>query len=144
MILGIGTDILDSRRIERTLASYGDRFVQRLFSDWEQQRCSVHGQPANRYAQHFAAKEACAKALGTGFRFGVTWRDIELGSLPSGQPILRLGGAARRRMHLLTPPHSEPQINVSLSDEYPFVLAFVLLSARPVVSIEHGAEQRSL
>ncbi len=144
MILGIGTDILDVRRIERTLESYGDRFVQRLFSNWEQQRCQAHSNRANRYAQHFAAKEACAKALGTGFRFGVTWRDIELGALPSGQPILRLGGAARRRMRLLTPPRSETQINVSLSDEYPFVLAFVLLSARPAMSSEHCAEPPAL
>ena len=96
MILGVGTDLLDIRRLERTLERWGERFCQRVYTDLERRRCDGHVNRAARYAQRYAAKEACAKALGTGFRQGVFWRDIEVDNLRSGKPFLRLSGGAAR------------------------------------------------
>jgi holo-[acyl-carrier protein] synthase len=129
VILGVGTDLLDIRRVERSLERWGDRFCQRVYTDLERHRCDGHVNRAARYAQRYAAKEACAKALGTGFRQGVAWRDMEVDNLPSGKPFLRLTGGAERRLAALTPAGFSPAIELSLTDEYPFAHAIVVISA---------------
>ena len=127
MILGLGTDLCDIRRIEKTLARHGARFLDRVFTPHEQARCLRRPQPAAAFAQRFAAKEACAKALGTGMRQGVAWRDIEVDNLPSGKPILRLAGGAARRLRAMTPEGYRSRLDVSLTDEYPLAHAIVII-----------------
>jgi holo-[acyl-carrier protein] synthase len=139
MILGVGTDLLDIRRIERTLERFGDRFCERVFTDIERARCEGHVARAARYAQRYAAKEACSKALGTGFRDGVAWRGIGVDNLPSGKPFLTLTGGARERLEKLTPAGMTAVVEVSLSDEYPMAQAVVVISALP----EQPDESRS-
>ncbi|MCU0894800.1 MAG: holo-ACP synthase [Rhodospirillales bacterium] len=131
MILGVGTDLLDIRRIERTLERFGDRFCERVFTEIERARCEGHVARAARYAQRYAAKEACSKALGTGFRDGVAWRGIGVDNLPSGKPFLTLTGGARERLEKLTPAGMTAFVEVSLSDEYPMAQAVVVISALP-------------
>ena len=131
MILGVGTDLLDIRRVERSLERWGDRFCQRVYTDLERHRCDGHINRAARYAQRYAAKEACAKALGTGFRQGVAWRDIEVDNLRSGKPFMRLSGGAASRLECLTPPGLSAAIELSLTDEYPFAHAIVIIFATP-------------
>ena len=132
MILGVGTDLCDIRRIEKTLARFDDRFVARVYTDEERQKAEKRGpNRASRYAMFFAAKEACAKALGTGFRDGVFWSDLKVGNLPSGQPIMTLSNGAQDRLQSLTPEGFEPQIDISLTDEYPMAHAMVVISATP-------------
>ena len=120
MILGVGTDLIDIRRIERTLERFGDRFVDRVFTAAERARAERRFDRAAAYAKRYAAKEACAKALGTGFRQGVYWRDIGVDNRPSGQPLLRLTGGAAARLAALTPTGMTARIDVSLTDEPPF------------------------
>jgi holo-[acyl-carrier protein] synthase len=130
MIVGIGSDIIDVRRIERTLARFGDRFILRVYTQTE--RARAERRPLERaatYAKRFAAKEACAKALGTGLKRGVFWRDMGVANLPGGQPTMRLTGGAARRLEQLTPPGAIPHIHVSLTDDYPLAVAFVIISA---------------
>ena len=129
MILGVGTDLLDIRRLERSLERWGDRFCRRVYTDLERRRCDGHVNRAARYAQRYAAKEACAKALGTGFRQGVCWRDMEIDNLPSGKPFLRLTGGAAHRLAALTPAGFSPAIELSLTDEHPFAHAIVVIFA---------------
>jgi holo-[acyl-carrier protein] synthase len=129
MILGVGTDLLDIRRLERALARFGDRFCERIYTDLERRRCDGHVNRAARYAQRYAAKEACAKALGTGFRDGVFWRDMEVDNLRSGKPILRLAGGAAQRLAALTPAGMSPRVELSLTDEFPFAHAIVVIFA---------------
>lgn len=129
MILGVGTDLCDIRRVERALARFGDRFLDRCFTAEERANADKRADPASRYAMFYAAKEACAKALGTGFRQGVFWRDIQVYSLPSGQPMIRLEGGARERLGILAPKGASPRIDVSLTDEYPMAHAMVVISA---------------
>jgi len=131
MILGVGTDLLDIRRLERTLERWGDRFCQRVYTEVERRRCDGHVNRAARYAQRYAAKEACAKALGTGFREGVAWRDMEVDNLASGKPFLRLSAGAARRLAFLTPPGLVAAVDLSLTDEYPFAHAIVIISTIP-------------
>lgn len=131
MILGVGTDLCDIRRIERALDRFGGRFTARCFTDEERANAEARPHPASRYAMFYAAKEACAKALGTGFRQGVFWRDIRLSSLPSGQPMIRLEGGAHDRLNALAPPGGSTRIDVSMSDEYPLAQAVVVISAMP-------------
>ncbi len=131
MIIGLGTDLLDIRRIEQTLERFGERFCARIFTDTERQRCGRHINRAARFAQRYAAKEACAKALGTGFREGVFWRDIMVDNLPSGKPYLTLAGGALEKLEQLTPPGMTAAIELSLTDEYPFAQAVVLISVMP-------------
>ncbi|MGF1639356.1 MAG: holo-ACP synthase [Rhodospirillales bacterium] len=131
MIIGIGTDLLDIRRIERTLERFGERFCARVFSDGERRRCEGRINRSARYALRYAAKEACAKALGTGFRRGVFWVDIQVDNLPSGKPVLTLSGGARRRLDEVTPQGMAAAVEVSLTDEYPFAHAMVVISAVP-------------
>jgi holo-[acyl-carrier protein] synthase len=129
MILGVGIDLIDIRRIEQTLARFGDRFVERVFTATEQVKAERRSDRAAAYAKRYAAKEACAKALGTGFRQGVYWRDIGVDNRPSGQPLLRLTGGAAERLAALTPPGMAAQIDLSLTDEPPFGQAIVIISA---------------
>lgn len=130
MILGLGTDLCDIRRIEGTLARYGERFKLRLFTEAERAKAARRPQMAGRiFAQCFAAKEACAKALGTGYRRGVFPRDIALANHASGQPHLTLGGGAGRRLDDLTPVGMVARIDISLTDEYPMAHAIVIISA---------------
>jgi holo-[acyl-carrier protein] synthase len=129
MILGVGTDLIDIRRIERTLNRFGERFLERVFTAAERARAEARYDRAAAYAKRYAAKEACAKALGTGFRQGVYWRDIGVLNRPSGQPILRLTGGAAARLAALTPVGMRPQIDLSLSDEPPFGQAVVIITA---------------
>lgn len=134
MILGLGSDICDIRRVETVLARHGERFTHRVFSEVERARAERRpGQEASSYAKRFAAKEACAKALGTGFRDGVFLSDIRVVNLPSGQPGLSLHGAALARLNVMTPPGYGARVHVSLSDEYPYAFAQVIISAEPVV-----------
>jgi holo-[acyl-carrier protein] synthase len=131
MIIGVGTDLIDIRRIERTLARFGERFLERVFTAAERARAETRFDRAAAYAKRYAAKEACAKALGTGFRHGVYWRDIGVLNRPGGQPILLLSGGAARRLEALTPPGMRAHIDVSLSDELPLGQAVVIISAQP-------------
>ena len=131
MILGIGTDLCDIRRIEKTLERFGDRFLCRLFSQSERAKAFRRANPAASLAQSFAAKEACAKALGTGFRHGVFWRDIVVANLPTGQPYMKITGGALARMQKLTPARMTAKTFVSQSDEYPMANAIVIIEAQP-------------
>jgi holo-[acyl-carrier protein] synthase len=138
VILGVGVDLIDIRRVERTLERFGERFVERVFTPAERLRAEHRPNPAASYAMRYAAKEACAKALGTGFRRGVYWRDIGVLSRPSGQPILHLTGGAAARLAALTPSGMQPRIDVSLSDEPPFSQAMVVISAEPETAREEA------
>jgi holo-[acyl-carrier protein] synthase len=130
MILGIGSDIIDIRRIEQTLARFGDRFIHRIYTETERARAERRPhERAATYAKRFAAKEACAKALGTGLKQGVFWRDMGVVNLPSGQPTMRLANGAARRLEQLTPEGMIPHIHVSLTDDYPLAVGFVIISA---------------
>ncbi|NJO56150.1 MAG: holo-ACP synthase [Rhodospirillales bacterium] len=129
MIIGVGVDLIDIRRIASVIDRYGARFSHRIFTELERRHCERRRQPVNGFAMRYAAKEACAKALGTGFRQGVYWRDIEVYPLPSGKPTLRLYGQAAAHLRRLTPSTLVPSIDVSLTDEYPYGQAFVVISA---------------
>lgn len=129
MILGVGTDLIDIRRIERTILRYGDRFLDRVYTETERRKASGRASPAAAFSQRYAAKEACAKALGTGFRAGVFWKDIGVDSWPSGQPFLRLDGGAARRLQTLVPEGWIARIDLSLTDEPPYAHAMVIISA---------------
>ncbi|MFL9823283.1 holo-ACP synthase [Rhodoplanes sp. SY1] len=131
MIIGIGTDLCDIRRIEKTLERHGERFVARCFTPIERALAERRKNRAETYAKRFAAKEACAKALGTGFRRGVFFRDLGVVNLPSGKPTLQLTGAAAERLAALTPAGCEARIDLALTDEYPLAQAFVVISAVP-------------
>ena len=129
MIIGVGTDLCDIRRIERSLERFGRRFIERLFDETEQNKADKRPNPAASYAQSFAAKEACAKALGTGFREGVFWRDVVVANHPSGQPYLILSGGAKARLNSLVPAGTKARVDISQTDEYPMAQAVVIISA---------------
>jgi holo-[acyl-carrier protein] synthase len=131
MILGLGSDLIDIRRIERVIEQYGDRFLDRIFTEAERTRCERRTNRAASYARRFAAKEACAKALGTGFRRGIFWRDLGIVNLASGQPTMSLTGGALRRLEEMTPAGMLAQLDVSLTDEPPMAQAVVIISAIP-------------
>ena len=130
MIVGIGSDLADIRRIEASLGRFGERFVHRVFTEVERARSERKGDRASSYAKRFAAKEACSKALGTGMRAGVFWRDMGVVNLPSGQPTLALTGGAAARLAAMIPPGMEPFIHLSLTDDHPYAQAFVVIEAR--------------
>jgi holo-[acyl-carrier protein] synthase len=134
MILGLGNDIIDIERIERTLTRFGDRFVQRVFTETEQRKSDRRANRAASYARRFAAKEACAKALGTGLRRGVFWRDMGVVNLPGGKPTIALTGGALARLQAITPAGMRAQIDVSITDDHPLAQAIVIISAVP----DHG------
>ena len=129
MIIGVGTDLCDIRRIEKILERFSDRFVERIYTDIEQEKSRRRASPANSFALCYAAKEATAKALGTGFRDGVFWRDLGVDNLPSGKPIMKLTGGALKRLEQLIPPGMRAKIDISLTDEYPLAHAIVIISA---------------
>ncbi len=131
MILGMGSDLIDIRRIEQTLERYGTRFLDRIFTELERQKSEGRLQRAASYAKRYAAKEACSKALGTGFRKGVFWRDMGVVNLPSGKPTLKLTGGAASRLAAMTPPGMVAEIELSMTDEPPMAQAIVIISARP-------------
>jgi holo-[acyl-carrier protein] synthase len=130
MILGIGSDLCDIRRIERSLQRFGTRFTHRIFTAGERARSERRTASAASYARRFAAKEACAKALGTGLRGGVFWRDMEVVNLPSGRPTMHLTGGALERLNGMVPPGHEAVVHVSLTDDPPLAQAFVVIEAR--------------
>jgi holo-[acyl-carrier protein] synthase len=131
MILGIGSDLVDIRRIERTVERHGERFLTRIFTDTERARAERRVNRVETYAKRFAAKEACAKALGTGFRRGVFWRDMGVVNLPSGRPTMLLTGGALRRLKEITPEGCDARIDVTITDEGPMAQALVVISAVP-------------
>ena len=131
MILGIGNDLTDIRRIEKSLERFGDRFVQRIFTETEQKRSEGRATRAASYAKRFAAKEACSKALGTGIRQGVWWRDMGVVNMPGGRPTMQLTGGALARLESMIPQGYEPRIDLSITDDWPLAQAFVIISAVP-------------
>lgn len=131
MIVGIGSDLVDIRRIRNTLDRFGDRFTHRCFTEIERARADGRRRRAETYAKRFAAKEACAKALGTGFRRGVYWRDMGVVNLPGGKPTMRLTGGAARRLAEMLPDGMEGRIDVSITDEPPLAQVIVVISAVP-------------
>jgi holo-[acyl-carrier protein] synthase len=133
MIIGLGSDLIDIRRIERTLERFGERFVNRVFTPLERAKSERRLNRAPSYARRYAAKEACAKALGTGFNRGVFWRDIGVINLPGGKPTIALTGGAASRLEAITPPGMVATIEVSLTDEPPIAQAIVIITASPRV-----------
>lgn len=135
MIIGLGSDLIDIRRIERTLERHGPRFVARLFTDVERAKSDRRAQRAASYAKRFAAKEACAKALGTGMSRGVFWRDMGVVNLPGGKPTMHLTNGAARRLAEMLPAGHKAAIHLTITDDFPLAMAFVVIEALP-------AEQR--
>jgi holo-[acyl-carrier protein] synthase len=131
MIVGIGSDLADIRRIERTLERFGDRFVQRVFTEIEQAKSERRRARVASYAKRWAAKEACSKALGTGLRMGVAWREMGVVNLASGQPTMHITGGAAVRLQALMPPGLLPRIHVTITDDHPWAQAFVVIEAVP-------------
>ena len=132
MILGIGTDLCNIERIEATLARFGDRFRDRVFTEVELRKARSRAHEAATLAKRWAAKEACSKALGTGLRMGIAWRDMAVSNLPTGQPVMRVTGWAAERLREMTPPGHEAIIHVTLTDDHPWAQAFVVIEARPL------------
>ena len=131
MILGIGSDLIDIRRIEKTIERHGDRFIKRLFTAKEQAKAAKRANPIPTYAKRFAAKEACSKALGTGFSNGVFFRDIGVVNLPTGQPTIELTGGALKRLQAMTPAGMAIRIHLTITDDAPLAQAFVVIEAVP-------------
>ena len=131
MIIGIGSDLIDIRRIEKTLDRFGERFTNRCFTDVERTKCDKRYLRAASYAKRYAAKEACSKALGTGFRKGVFWRDLGVVNLPGGKPTMKLTGGALERLEEITPDGMDVQIDLTITDEPPIAEAMVIISAVP-------------
>ena len=131
MILGIGSDLVDIKRIESSLERFGERFIKRIFTEVEQRRSDGRAERAASYAKRFAAKEACSKALGTGLRRGVFWRDMGVVNLRGGKPSMALTGGAAARLAEITPAGMAAQIDLTITDEYPMAQAFVIISAVP-------------
>ena len=138
MIIGVGNDMVDIRRIEQTLERFGERFTNRIFTELERRKAARRPNAAPTLAKRFAAKEACSKALGTGFRRGVFWKDMGVINLPTGQPTLELTGGALLRMQAMIPSGHTPQINLTLTDDFPWVQAIVIISANPANSDTAG------
>jgi len=131
MIIGLGSDLVDVRRIARSIERYGERFLNRIYTSVERTKAEGRANRVETYAKRFAAKEACSKALGTGFRSGVFWRDMGVVNLPSGRPTMKLTGGALKRLEAITPAGCEARIDVSLTDEGPTAQAIVIISAAP-------------
>ena len=129
MIIGLGSDLIDIRRVEKTLERYGERFLKRVFTNIERKKSDRRAARAASYAKRFAAKEACAKALGTGLRKGVFWRDMGVVNLPGGQPTMQLTGGALQRLQSITPQGLTPRIHLTITDDYPLAQAFVVIEA---------------
>ena len=132
MILGIGSDLTDIRRIEKSLDRFGDRFRNRVFTEVEQRKAERRKDVAGTYAKRWAAKEACSKALGTGLRMGISWRDMAVSNLRTGQPVMEVTGWAAERLAEMTPAGHKAIIHVTLTDDHPWAQAFVVIEARPL------------
>ena len=132
MILGIGTDLANIERIQGTLDSFGDRFRDRVFTEVEKTKAERRADTAGTYAKRWAAKEACSKALGTGLRMGIAWKDMAVSNIDSGQPVMKVTGWAAERLAEMTPPGHEAIIHVTLTDDHPWAQAFVVIEARPL------------
>ena len=132
MILGLGNDLIDIRRVEKSIATYGDRFLNRIYTDIERAKSDRRANRAASYAKRFAAKEACAKALGTGMNHGVYWRDMGVVNLPGGKPTMALTGGALKRLEKMTPPGHLAQIDLTITDDFPLAQAIVIISAVPL------------
>ena len=132
MILGIGTDLANIERIQGTLDRFGDKFRNRVFTDTEQAKAERRRDVAGTYAKRWAAKEACSKALGTGLRMGIPWRDMAVSNLETGQPVMAVTGWAAERLKEMTPSGHEAVIHVTLTDDHPWAQAFVVIEARPI------------
>lgn len=132
MILGVGTDLCNIERIEATLARFGDRFRNRVFTLREQAKAESRRDVAGTYAKRWAAKEACSKALGTGLRMGISWKDMAVSNMRSGQPVMHVTGWAAERLKAMTPAGHEAIIHVTLTDDHPWAQAFVVIEARPL------------
>ncbi len=137
MIIGIGSDLIDIRRIEKSLERHGQRFIQRIYTEVEQARSEGRKGRAASYAKRFAAKEACAKALGTGLAQGVFWRDMGVANLPSGAPTMALTGGAAVRLAKILPPGHKAVIHLTITDDFPLAQAFVIIEALPVEQAPH-------
>jgi len=133
MIIGTGSDLIDIRRVAKVIERHGERFLERIFTDTEraqaERRAKSEKMVVATYAKRFAAKEACSKALGTGIRQGVWWRDMGVVNLPGGRPSMKLTGGAQARLAALTPPGHEARIDLTITDEWPMAQAFVIISA---------------
>ncbi len=134
MILGIGSDLIDIRRVEESIAKYGERFLNRIYTDIERAKSDKRANRAASYAKRFAAKEACSKALGTGLNHGVYWRDMGVVNLPGGKPTMRLTNGALRRLEEMTPKGMTAQIDLTITDDFPLAQAFVIISAVPAAT----------
>ena len=132
MILGIGTDLCNIERIEATLGRFGDRFRDRVYTDVELRKARSRANEAATLAKRWAAKEACSKALGTGLRMGIAWKDMAVSNLATGQPVMRVTGWAAERLREMTPPGHEAVLHVTLTDDHPWAQAFVVIEARPL------------
>jgi holo-[acyl-carrier protein] synthase len=140
MIIGIGSDLIDIRRIARSLERYGERFIARLFTDVERAKSERRVQRAASYAKRFAAKEACAKALGTGLSRGVFWRDMGVVNLPSGKPTMRLTNGAAVRLAAILPAHHKAAIHLTITDDFPLAQAFVVIEALPAEQLPFSSD----
>jgi len=129
VIIGLGNDMVDIRRVEKTLESYGERFISRIFTETEGRKSEKRAARAASYAKRFAAKEACSKALGTGFRRGVFWRDMGVVNLPSGRPTMVLTGGALAQLERITPDGHEARIHLTITDDFPWAQAIVMIEA---------------
>lgn len=129
-VLGLGNDMIDISRIERSLERFGDRFINRIYTEIEIEKSERRAGRVASYAKRWAAKEACAKALGTGFRDGVFYRDMGVVNEPSGKPTLKLSGGALERLQYITPSGMEAQINLTITDDHPWAQAIVLITAK--------------
>jgi holo-[acyl-carrier protein] synthase len=132
MILGLGNDLIDIRRIEKTIAAHGERFLSRIYTDIERAKSDRRANRAASYAKRFAAKEACAKALGTGLNHGVYWRDMGVVNMPGGKPTMALTGGALKRLEKMTPSGTRAQIDLTITDDFPLAQAIVIISAVPL------------
>lgn len=133
MIIGLGSDLIDIRRVEKSLARFGGRFTKRVFTQTEQAKSDKRANRAASYAKRFAAKEACAKALGTGISRGVYWTDMGVVNLPGGKPTMQLTNGAAKRLAELMPAGHEPRIHVTITDDFPLAQAFVIIEAVPII-----------
>ncbi|WP_278924144.1 MULTISPECIES: holo-ACP synthase [Pseudophaeobacter] len=134
MILGVGTDLANIERIQRTLDRFGDRFRNRVFTEVEQRKAENRRDVAGTYAKRWAAKEACSKALGTGLRMGIAWKDMAVSNLATGQPVMAVTGWAEERLAKMTPPGHSAVIHVTLTDDHPWAQAFVVIEAYPIAA----------
>ena len=137
MIIGIGSDLIDIRRVEKTLERHGERFIARVFTDIERSRSERRAQRAASYAKRFAAKEACSKALGTGLSDGVFWRDMGVVNLPGGKPTMQMTGGAAKRLSEMLPSGHRALVHLTITDDYPLAQAFVIIEAVPVEIAPH-------